>query len=177
VRARRRSPQDWRLVPLVAGIVGVWWSEKVQSDPGYVDSTLLRWVSNLSPLSILVGLALAGPLVCFWIGRVLARSSRRPTTLIAARRIAADPYTTSYAVSGVALAMFVATTLGLIAAAERPIGDDRRASLDRGVVAVHALVLQKLRSLPSCPATRWSRDRAQDSWSPCGARTWPGSAM
>jgi hypothetical protein len=138
-RARRRSPQDWRLVPLVAGIVGVWWSEKVQSDPGYVDSTLLRWVGNLSPLSILVGLALAGPLVCFWIGRVLARSSGRPTTLIAARRIAADPYTTSYAVSGVALAMFVATTLGLIAAAERRIGDDRRASLDRGVVAVHAL--------------------------------------
>jgi hypothetical protein len=24
VRGRRRSPQDWRLVPLVAGIVGSW---------------------------------------------------------------------------------------------------------------------------------------------------------
>jgi FtsX-like permease family len=138
VRARRRSPQDWRLVPLVAGIVGVWYTETVQSDPAYVDGTLLRWVSALSPLSILVGLVLAGPLVCFWISRGLARSSGRATTLIAARRIAADPYTTSYAVSGVALAMFVATTLGLIAAAERPIDGDRRASLDHGVVAVHA---------------------------------------
>jgi hypothetical protein len=119
--------------------VGVWYSEKAQSDPGYVETTLLRWVSALSPLSILVGLVLAGPLVCFWISRGLARSSGRATTLIAARRIAADPYTTSYAVSGVALAMFVATTLGLIAAAERPIGGDRRASLEPGVVAVHAL--------------------------------------
>jgi hypothetical protein len=138
-RERRPRPQDWRLVPLVAGIVGVWCSEKAQSDPAYLDSTLLRWVGNLSPLSILVGLVLAGPLVCFWSSRGLARSSGRATTLIAARRIAADPYTTSHAVSGVALAMFVATMLGLIAAAERPIGGDRRASLDHGVVAVHAL--------------------------------------
>jgi hypothetical protein len=138
-RERRPSPRDWRLVPLVAGIVGVWYSEKAQSDPAFVDSTLFRWVSNLSPLSILVGLVLAGPLVCFWISRGLARSSGRATTLIAARRIAADPYTTSYAVSGVALAMFVATTLGLIASAERPVGADRRAALHRGVVAVHAL--------------------------------------
>jgi hypothetical protein len=138
-RERRRRPHDWRLVPLVAGIVGVWYSEKAQSDPAYVETTLLRWVSALSPLAILVGLVLVGPLVCFWISRGLARSSGRATTLIAARRIAADPYTTSYAVSGVALAMFVATMLGLIAAAERPIGGDRRASLHRGVVAVHAL--------------------------------------
>ena len=137
-RGRRPSPQDWRLVPLVAGIVGVWYSEKVQSDPGHVETTLLRWVSSLSPLAVLVGLVLAGPLICFWISRGLARSSGRATTLIAARRIAADPYTASYAVSGVALAMFVATTLGLIAAAERPGGGDRHASLGHGVVAVHA---------------------------------------
>jgi hypothetical protein len=136
-RVRRRSPQDWRLVPLVAGIVGVWYSEKAQSDPALVETTLLRLVNALSPLSILVGLVLAGPLVCFWISRGLARSSGRATTLIAARRIAADPYTTSYAVSGVALAMFVATLLGLIAAGQRPIGGDRRAVLHRGVVAVH----------------------------------------
>jgi hypothetical protein len=136
-RERRRSPHDWRLVPLVAGIVGVWYSEKVQSDPAYVDSTLLPWLNALSPLSILVGLVLAGPLACFWISRGLARSSGRATTLIAARRIAADPYTTSYAVSGVALAMFVVTMLGLIAAGQRPIGGDRRAVLHRGVVAVH----------------------------------------
>jgi hypothetical protein len=136
-RARRRSPHDWRLVPLVAGIVGVWYSEKVQSDPGHMETTFLQWLNALSPLSILVGLVLAGPLICFWISRGPARWSGRSTTLIAARRIAADPYTTSRAVSGVALAMFVATMLGLLAAAERPIGGDRRAMLDRGVVAVH----------------------------------------
>jgi hypothetical protein len=137
-RVRRRNPQYWRLVPLVAGMVGIWYSEKVQSDPALVDTTLTRWVNALSPLAILVGLVLAGPLVCFWIGRGLARSSGRATTLIAARRIAADPSTTSYAVSGVALAMFVATLLVLIAAADRPTAGDRRPSLRRGVVAVHA---------------------------------------
>jgi hypothetical protein len=42
-----------------------------------------------------------GQLVCFWISRGLARVSRRATTLIAARRIAADPYTTSYAGLGI----------------------------------------------------------------------------
>jgi hypothetical protein len=136
-RLRRRSPQSWRLVPLVAGIVGTWYSAKVSSDPAYVESTLNRWLNLLSPLSILVGLALTGPLVCFWISRGLARLSRSATTLIAARRIAADPYTTSYAVSGVALAMLVATLLGVSATLERAIGGDRRASLDHGVVAVH----------------------------------------
>jgi hypothetical protein len=109
----------------------------VSSDPAYVDSTLLRWLNLLSPLSILVGLVVAGPLVCFWISRGLARLSGSATTLIAARRIAADPYTASYAVSGVALAMLVATVLGVSATVERAIGGDRRASLDRGVVAVH----------------------------------------
>jgi hypothetical protein len=139
VRGRRRSPQGWRLVPLVAGIVGVWWSERLSSDPAFVDTTLLRWVGALSPLAVLVGLVLAGPLVCSWAGRGLARSSGRATTLIAARRIAADPYTASYAVSGVALAMFVATILALLAAAERPLGGDPRVSLEHGVVAVHVL--------------------------------------
>jgi hypothetical protein len=137
VPARRRSPQDWRLVPLVAGIVGSWYSAKASSDPAYVESTLLRWLGLLSPLSILIGLVVAGPLICFWISRGLARWSGSATRLIAARRIAADPYTTSYAVSGVALAMLVATVLGWSAATERAIGGDRRASLDRGVVAVH----------------------------------------
>jgi hypothetical protein len=153
-RVRRRSPQYWRLLPLVAGIVGIWYSEQVQSDPALVDTTLTRWVNALSPLAILVGLVLAGPLVCFWIGRGLARSSGRATTLIAARRIAADPSTTSYAVSGVALATFVATLLVLIAAAERPTSGDRRASLDHGVVAVHALGAPEasLAPLMSCDA-------------------------
>jgi hypothetical protein len=138
-RARPRSPRDWRLVPLVAGIAGTWYSVKLSNDPAYVESALLRWLNLLSPLSILVGLVLAGPLVCFWISRGLARWSGSATTLIAARRIAADPYTMSRAVSGVALAMFVATVLGWSATAERALGGHPRASLDRGVVAVHAL--------------------------------------
>jgi hypothetical protein len=137
VRARRRRPRNWRLVPLAAGIAGTWYAAKLSSDPAYVESTLLRWLSLLSPLSILVGLVVAGPLVCFWISRGLARWSGSATTLIAARRIAADPYTTSHAVSGVALAMLVATLLGIAATAERAIGGHRPASLDRGVVAVH----------------------------------------
>ena len=53
-----------------------------------------------SLLSIVVGLVLAGPWVCMWISRGIARLSRRATTLIAARRIAANPYAASRAVIG-----------------------------------------------------------------------------
>ncbi|HZN20419.1 MAG TPA: hypothetical protein VFB84_19840 [Micromonosporaceae bacterium] len=59
-----------------------------------------------------------------------------------ARRITVDPYGALRSVSGAALAMYVATSLGLLAAGERAspaTGDDRSPVLDDGIVAVHVL--------------------------------------
>jgi len=80
---------------------------------------------------------LSGPWVCMWISRGMARLSRSGTSLIVARRVAADPYSAFRSVSGAALAMFVATMLGLVASGELDTTPDRRSVLREGVVAVH----------------------------------------
>jgi hypothetical protein len=136
-RQRRKVPRATRLVPLVVGIVGLNIVDDIQSDPNYVGNATVAGLSVLFPLSILGGVVLVGPWVCMWIGRGVARLSRRATTLIAARRIASDPYTAFRAISVAAVAMFVATVFGLfMALAETEDGDGNRPVLDQGVVAV-----------------------------------------
>ena len=137
-RMRHRPPKAWRLLPLAAGILGFWFTRKVQNDPAFIDSDMVRfYAAILSPLSIVVGLFLSGSWACMWVSRGLARLSGSATTLIVARRIAADPYSTFRAVSGAALAMFVATLIGLNAAHERATHHEVHSVLDPGVVAVH----------------------------------------
>jgi hypothetical protein len=58
--------------------------------------------------------------------------------LIAARRIAADPYTAFRTVGGVAIAAFVATAIAIGAAVESDGEEDHGSVLDGGVVAVDA---------------------------------------
>ena len=84
----------------------------------------------------MVGIVITGPWVCMWISRGIARLSRQATTLMAARRIAANPYAASHAVIAVALAVFAATPLAVAAAAPvTPTG----VALAPGVVAVQVL--------------------------------------
>ncbi|GFJ93934.1 hypothetical protein Prum_075760 [Phytohabitans rumicis] len=122
----------------------------VSNDPQNADfPTLVRVALQLvfmvSLLSTLVGFFLAGAWVCMWISRGMARLSRSASTLIVARRIAADPYSTFRMVGGAAIAIYVATSLGFaVAANEQPGRADNqsllapgRPPLDPGVVAVH----------------------------------------
>ncbi|HZM82117.1 MAG TPA: FtsX-like permease family protein, partial [Candidatus Limnocylindrales bacterium] len=140
-RARKRPPRLWRLAPLAAGMLGLWYSSQASLDQANgITTPLVAAVSLFSPLSILVGLVLAGPLVCLWVGRGLARLSGGVATVIVANRIAVDPYSTFRAVSGSAVAMFVATLLGMIPAYGgliSPTAEDGRSVLNEGVVAVH----------------------------------------
>jgi len=124
----RRPPRVWRLIPLAAGVLGLWYLVRLDNNP---------LLSVAAPMSILVGLVLSGPWVCQWASRAMARLSRNATTLIVARRIAADPYSAFRSVSGAALAMFVATVLGMVAAGERVSASDVESVLRQGVVAVH----------------------------------------
>jgi FtsX-like permease family len=139
-RGRRTRPRAWRLLPIAVGILGTWYASELQRHPELEPIPIAGYVSLLSQLSILVGFFLAGAWVCHWISRGLARLSGSATTLIVARRIAADPYSTFRSVSGAALAMYVATGLGLAAAAERggtPAATEHSSVLKDGVVAVH----------------------------------------
>jgi hypothetical protein len=148
-RAPRRPPGLSRLVPIGAGLSGFWLSIRLSNAPGadypvHVQFAL-QLIFMVSTLCILVGFFLAGAWLCMWISRAMARFSRGTTTLVVARRIAADPYSTFRAVGGAAIAVYVATSLGFAAAAsERPSPVESRSvlgsvrpALDPGVVAVH----------------------------------------
>jgi hypothetical protein len=148
-RTRRRPPRLWRLAPIVVGLAGIWFSVNASNDPQNADNQALQQalglISTLSTLSILVGFFLAGAWVCMWISRGMARLSGSATTLIVARRIAADPYSTFRAVGGATIAIYVATLLGFaVAVNEQPNSTDSwsplgsgRPALGPGVVAVH----------------------------------------
>jgi hypothetical protein len=147
-RARRRPPRTWRLLPAAAGVLGFWYSGRLAdraddaAAAGDLDQTnALNTATSLltlvSALAVIVGLFLAGSWVCMWVSRALARLSGSATSLIVARRIAADPYSTFRSVSGAALAMFVATTLALVPTEEESGLGEVQSVLDHGVVAVH----------------------------------------
>lgn len=133
-RVRRRPPRAWRLAPIAAGILGIIAADQRANDPDApADDPTLAMLGLAIPLSILVGIVISGPWLCMWMSRMLARLSRRATTLMAARRIAADPYAASHAVIAVALAVFVATPIAVAAEAS---ADTPRTVLDPGVVAI-----------------------------------------
>jgi hypothetical protein len=111
-RARRRRPGAWRLAPIAAGVAGIAYAINAETPDDSDGDPLINLLAILSPLAIIVGIVLSGPWVCMWVSRGLARLSGRPTAIIAARRIAADPFAASHAVIGVALAVFVATLIG-----------------------------------------------------------------
>jgi energy-coupling factor transporter transmembrane protein EcfT len=65
-------------------------------------------------LLIIVGLVIAGPWLTMAAARIMARRTRRPGALIAARRLADDPKAAFRAVSGLVLALFI-TTVAVVA--------------------------------------------------------------
>lgn len=128
-RTRRRPPGPRRLLLLAAGIAAV--VAAAGSRGTGTDTPLIIGLNLFAPLALILGLVLAGPWACMWASRAVARVSRRIPTLVAARRIAADPYTAFRAVSGVALAVFVATVAGTAAT-----GPVDRGGVGPGVVGV-----------------------------------------
>ncbi|GAB3827069.1 ABC transporter permease [Dactylosporangium cerinum] len=136
-KKRRREPRAWRLLPLAAGIAGSWYSAQLSNDPDQEPPVYVGVLAAIASLSMLVGFFLVGAWACHWVARGLARLSGGPTTLMVARRIAADPYSAFRSVSGAALAMYVATSIALVAVQGRPAAAETPSVLDSGVVAVH----------------------------------------
>jgi len=99
-------PQVWRVLPLLAGFAELGFFT-VHGIPASAGGQIPVFVPGF--LLIIVGLVLAGPCLTMATARVMARRTRRPGTLIAARRIADDPRAAFRAVSGLVLALFVTT--------------------------------------------------------------------
>jgi hypothetical protein len=110
-RATPAPPRAWLVVPLLAGLaeLGFW---TVHGAPASVPGLILAFGSSFA--LILIGLFIAGPWLTMAAAGAMARWTSRPSTLIAARRLADDPRAAFRAVSGLMLALFI-TTVAVVA--------------------------------------------------------------
>ncbi|MEU6728832.1 FtsX-like permease family protein [Nonomuraea wenchangensis] len=105
-RTRASAPGWWRVLPLLAGL-GLFAGPAFagggrEPDPVLADAGLAL---------IMVGLVVAGPWLTMLAARLAARLTRGAATLLAARRLAADPKTAFRSVNGIVLAVFIGTAV------------------------------------------------------------------
>ncbi|GIH65332.1 FtsX-like permease family protein [Microbispora siamensis] len=100
-------PRAWRVIPLLAGL-GMFLGPVYRN--GKPDDLLAVAALAL----VMVGLMLAGPWLTMVAARLAARLTRGGATLLAARRLAADPKTAFRSVSGLVLAVFIGTTIAAL---------------------------------------------------------------
>jgi hypothetical protein len=125
-RTVRARPTARRLVPLALGAFGF-----------VVALTVARGSSGVGPLVLVLGtfclmtfgIVAAGPWLTVLIARVIGRFGRTPSSLLAARRLEDDPAGGFRAVSGLVLAVFVASMFSGLSPAIR--ADNLRGDGDR----------------------------------------------
>ena len=112
-RVTPAPPSAWRLVPVVAGLAELTLFVVI-GRPSSINGQVYAYLVGV--LTTMVGIVLAGPWLTMAGSRLLARRAQRPATLIAARRLADNPQAGFRAISGVVLALFVASVaIGIIA--------------------------------------------------------------
>ncbi|SEU36176.1 FtsX-like permease family protein [Nonomuraea wenchangensis] len=105
-RTRASAPGWWRVLPLLAGL-GLFAGPAFagggrEPDPLLADAGLAL---------IMVGLMVAGPWLTMLAARLAARLTRGAATLLAARRLAAEPKAAFRSVNGIVLAVFIGTAV------------------------------------------------------------------
>lgn len=105
-QVRRRPPGIARIVPLFAGIAFLAYFDAA-GKPGAIGSQLLELLVGFALL--VVGLVLAGPWFTTAGSRLMAKRASRPATLIAARHLLDNPKAAFRFVSGLVIALFVAS--------------------------------------------------------------------
>ncbi|MGA5759525.1 FtsX-like permease family protein [Nonomuraea bangladeshensis] len=105
-RTRAPAPGWWRVLPLLAGL-GLFAGPAFagggrEPDPVLADAGLAL---------VMVGLVVAGPWLTMLAARLAARLTRGAATLLAARRLAADPKAAFRSVNGIVLAVFIGTAV------------------------------------------------------------------
>jgi len=106
-RSSRSSVSAARLVPLLGatGFLAASIAWEAGGGSGDPDTRLI--VIGGSFLLLVGALVWAGPYLVSLVARILHRNASQPATLIAARRLGADPRGGFYAISGVILAVFI----------------------------------------------------------------------
>jgi hypothetical protein len=105
-RVTPKPPRAWRVLPLLAGLAWLGFFV-VHGRPASVPGQIQAEVPGT--LLIMIGLVIAGPWLTMTGARIMARRTGHPGALIAARRLADDPRAAFRAVSGLVLALFIAT--------------------------------------------------------------------
>ena len=105
-RVRKRPPGIARIVPLMAGIAFLAYFDAA-GKPGAIGSQLLELLVGFALL--IVGLVLAGPWFTTAGSRIMVKRASRPATLIAGRHLLDNPKAAFRFVSGLVIALFVAS--------------------------------------------------------------------
>lgn len=188
-RVTPRPPRAYRAIPLVLGMAELAWF--VGRRPETTNGQITAYLGGI--LLMMLGLVVAGPWLTMVGARVMARRTSRPETLLAARRLADDPKAGFRAVSGLVLALFVASTaVGVITTmvaergtpapdpglADTLVVDFSRTDLGSGVTErpapeVPAELLERVAEVPGVAGVALVREDPFDTWLPIGEwRMW-----
>ena len=107
-RVSSRPPRIARIIPLLAGIALLAYFDAA-GKPGDIGGQLLELLAGFALL--VVGLVLAGPWFTTAGARLMANRASRPSTLIAGRRLLDDPKAAFRFISGLVIALFVASAV------------------------------------------------------------------
>jgi len=114
-RTTPRPPRPRRLILMIAGIAWLYYLAYFSDLPDSHDSARQAYAYLLGVFAIMIGLVVAGPWLTMIGSRLTARRAKRPASLIAARRLGDNPQSAFRAVSGLVLAVFVAScAIGII---------------------------------------------------------------
>ena len=107
-RATSHPPRIVRIIPLLAGIAVLAYFDSA-GKPGAVGGQLLELLVGF--VLLVVGLVLAGPWFTTAGSRLMTKRANRPATLIAGRRLLDNPKAAFRFISGLVIALFVASAL------------------------------------------------------------------
>ena len=107
-RASSRPPRIVRIIPLLAGIAVLAYFDAA-GKPGAIGGQLLELLVGF--VLLVVGLVLAGPWFTTAGSRLMVKRASRPATLIAGRRLLDNPKAAFRFISGLVIALFVASAL------------------------------------------------------------------
>ena len=130
-RVRRSAPGIARIVPLLAGIAFLAYFDAA-GKPGAIGSQLLELLVGFALL--IVGLVLAGPWFTTTGSRIMAKRASGPATLIAGRHLLDNPKAAFRFVSGLVIALFVASAaIGALSSVTQVTG---RGSADASLITL-----------------------------------------
>ncbi|HEY1670551.1 MAG TPA: FtsX-like permease family protein [Trebonia sp.] len=110
-RAKPKPPTFWRLTVLVIGLALYVYGLKVTNDKSIGAAAYPGLIVTM------IGLVIAGPWITAVASRLFGRAAQGSSALLATRRLADNPRAAFRSVSGLVLAIFLGTMVGILAPA------------------------------------------------------------